>query len=99
MQSKDEDKAAKCMSNKESMQQHGADNIQQSLTFKMPVSIEFEDGKHESLFPIRKKLEDLFNRIKRIDEHACLQESLGNKVWSEADDLLADNDFEEKVKL
>eukprot|EP00957_Ditylum_brightwellii_P042822 3241656-Ditylum_brightwellii.AAC.1 len=83
----DDETAAQYQAPIKIMHQQGAAGIQQTGTYKTPVSIKFEVGKQERSFPIRKKLADLFQRIKRIDEHACLTESLGDRVWSDMEDL------------
>eukprot|EP00957_Ditylum_brightwellii_P094144 7167773-Ditylum_brightwellii.AAC.1 len=81
------------------MQHQGIADIQHTVPYETLISIEFKVGKHEYSFPIRKKLADLFQRIKRIDEHACLKESLGESVWSDIEDLPAGEDFEAQFRL
>eukprot|EP00957_Ditylum_brightwellii_P085807 6527172-Ditylum_brightwellii.AAC.2 len=44
-------------------------------------------------------LADLFNKIKGINDQVCLKEYLGDKVWSEADNFPAREEFEESFKL
>eukprot|EP00957_Ditylum_brightwellii_P023151 1746794-Ditylum_brightwellii.AAC.1 len=62
------------------MHKRGAEHISKSITYKTPVMIAFKVIKPNEVYPLRKKLMELFEWLQEDDTFLTIKETLGNNT-------------------
>eukprot|EP00957_Ditylum_brightwellii_P210847 15365477-Ditylum_brightwellii.AAC.2 len=80
-------RAEKYMTDKDQMQKRGAEDIQKKATIKTPVAKDYDIGNDNKAYLIRKKVIELFTQLRKVHDQACLQEVLGDEIWSKTEEI------------
>eukprot|EP00957_Ditylum_brightwellii_P120453 9190460-Ditylum_brightwellii.AAC.1 len=80
------------------MHKRGAEDMSKSITYKIPVMIAFKVIKPREVYPLRKKLVELFERLQEDVNFLTIKEALGNSTWSNPDEIPSGKEFETTFK-
>eukprot|EP00957_Ditylum_brightwellii_P118240 9018390-Ditylum_brightwellii.AAC.1 len=81
------------------MHKIGAEDVSKSITYKTLVMIAFEVIKPKEVYPLRKKLMELFERFQEDDTFLTIKETLGDNIWSKPDEIPSGKEFETTFKV